>query len=258
MGALDGKTALVTGAGSGIGRAAALALAGEGAYVLVAGRREAPLAETVAAIEATGGGALARSVDLEDGDAAAALGRWAIEQRGRVDVLVNNAGHSTRVRSLRHVDPEEWTSVFRVNVEGVYRLTQSLLEPMIAQGEGTVITVSSMAGLSPSLLGGIPYGAAKAASHNLTRGMNAELRKYGIRACVISPGEANTPILDKRPQPPAAEARETMMQPEDVAEAIVLCATMPQRTLVEQIVMMPTVPRDVSAEVEAAAGPPEG
>jgi NADP-dependent 3-hydroxy acid dehydrogenase YdfG len=160
------------------------------------------------------------------------------------------------VRSIRHVEPEEFASVFRVNVEGVYRLTQSLLESMIARGGGTVITVASRAALNPSLLGGIPYGAAKAAEVALMKGMVAELRGHGIRACTVIPGEVDTPVLDARPSPPDAAARATMMQPEDVAEAILLCARMPARTLVEQIVMLPTRPRDQGAELAAAAAKP--
>jgi len=250
---LANATALITGAGSGIGRATALAFAAEGATLALAGRREGPLEETRAAVEAAGARAMVRSVDLEDGDAAAALGGWALEALGRVDVLVNNAGHSTRVRSIRYVDPQEFASVFRVNVEGVYRLTQSLMPSMVARESGTVITVASKAALDPNLLGGIAYGSAKAAEVALMRGISNELRRHGIRACTIIPGEVDTPVLDARPSPPAAQERARMMQPEDVAAAIVLCATLPGRTLIEQIVMSPTRPRDISAELAAAA-----
>jgi NADP-dependent 3-hydroxy acid dehydrogenase YdfG len=247
------QTIIVTGAGSGIGRATALAFAAPGATLVLAGRRREPLEATAAQARAAGAMALARSVDLEDGDAAAALGEWSLGEFGQVDVLVNCAGHSTRVRSIRYVDAQEFASVFRVNVEGVYRLTQSLLESWVAREQGTVITVASTAALDPNLLGGIAYGAAKAAEAALMRGLNNELRRFGIRACTIIPGEVNTAVLDKRPSPPDHAAREAMMQPEDVAAAIVLCARMPGRTLIEQIVMRPTRPRDTSAESAAAA-----
>ena len=97
-----------------------------------------------------------------------------------------------------------------------------------------------------------PYSAAKAASHNLMRGLNSELRSAGIRATAIVPGEVDTPILEGRPKPPSEEARESMMKPEDVAAAIHFCATMPQRTLIEEIVMMPSKPRNMEAELEVA------
>ena len=258
MGKLSGRVAVVTGGGSGIGKETAILMAAEGAKVVVAGRRQAPLDEVVAGITSAGGEAVAKLVDIEDGDAAAELGRWTLSHYGRVDILVNNAGHSSRARSIRWVGVDEWQSVFRVNVEGVYRLTQAVIEDMLKRGEGTVITVSSMAALNPGLLGGAPYSAAKAASLNLMREINAELRNRGIRACTIIPAEVDTPILNRRPLPPGEKERATMMRPEDVAAAIMLCATMPARTLVEQIVMMPTRQRDVTKDIEAArrAGAP--
>ena len=251
-GALKGQISIVTGAGTGIGRETALKFAAEGATVVIAGRRPEPLDRTVADIAAAGGRAVARPTDLADGDAAEALGRWTLDEYERVDILVNNAGQSSRVRSIRYVDAAEWDAVFNVNVTGVFRLTQSVMESMIARGGGTVITVSSMAAINPGLLGGAPYSAAKAASFNMMRNINGELRAQGLRACTIIPAEVDTPILDRRPLPPDGEARATMMQPEDVADAILLCAAMPARTIVEQIVLLPTTQRDISADIETA------
>lgn len=252
MGVLEGKVSIITGAGTGIGKSAADMFAEAGSALVLAGRRREPLDEVADAARAHGVAVEVRPTDLEDGDAAAELGRWSVERFGRVDILVNNAGHSSRVRSIRYVGPEEWDSVFKVNVEGVYRLTQSVLGNMIERGEGTVITVSSMAALTPGLLGGAPYSAAKAASLNMIRGMNTELAKLGIRACAIMPGEVDTPILENRPRPPDSDDRSTMMQPEDIASAVFLCAAMPQRTIVEQVVMIPTTRRDVTIDMAAA------
>lgn len=252
MGVLEGKVSIITGAGTGIGKSAADMFAEAGSALVLAGRRRAPLDEVADAARDHGVEVEVRPTDLEDGDAAAELGRWSVERFGRVNILVNNAGHSSRVRSIRYVGPEEWDSVFKVNVEGVYRLTQSVLGNMIERGEGTVITVSSMAALNPGLLGGAPYSAAKAASLNMIRGMNTELAKLGIRACAIMPGEVDTPILENRPRPPDSDDRSTMMQPEDIASAVFLCAAMPQRTIVEQVVMIPTVRRDVARDMAAA------
>ena len=252
MGVLDGKVSIITGAGTGIGASAAGMFAEAGSSLVLAGRRRAPLDEVATSAREHGVEVEVRPTDLEDGDAAAELGRWGVERFGRVDILVNNAGHSSRVRSIRYVGPEEWDSVFKVNVEGVYRLTQSVLGNMIERGEGTVITVSSMAALNPGLLGGAPYSAAKAASLNMIRGMNTELAKLGIRACAIMPGEVDTPILENRPRPPDSDDRSTMMQAEDIAQAVFLCAAMPQRTIVEQVVMIPTVRRDVARDMAAA------
>ncbi len=260
MGRLDGTVAIVTGAGSGIGRAAAGMLAEDGAQVVVAGRRLDPLVEATAEIEARGGSAVARQADVEDEAQARDLARWTLKRFGRVDILVNNAGHSSRVKSVRWMDIDTWDSVLRVNVTGPYLLIQEVLPGMLERGEGTIITVTSMAAVNPSGLAGAAYGAAKAGALNLMKNINLELRNRGIRACAIVPAEVDTPILNKRPVVPTAEQRATMMKPEDVASAILLCAVMPQRTLVEEIYMGPTVKRDVREELLAAAreGAPEG
>lgn len=252
MGILSGQVAVVTGAGTGIGRAAAKLLAADGAKVVVVGRRIEPLESVVAEILADGGDAVAFTADLMNGDKAVGVAEFAIESCGRVDILVNNAGFSSRVRSVKYVQPDEWEQVFKINIEAVFRLTQACLPHMLERGSGTVITTSSMAALKPGVLGGSPYSAAKAASLNFSNGLNSELRAEGIRATAIIPAEVDTPILDGRPAPPDEEARKTMMQPEDVARCIHLAATLPQRTVIEEIVVSPTYPRDMSAEMEVA------
>ena len=252
VGRLDGQVAIVTGAGSGIGRATAVMLAAEGATVVAAGRRPAPLDALVAEIAREGGRADARSADVGDPDQAVALARATLERHGRVDILVNNAGSSSRVRNIRWVGRDEWERVFAVNMTGVYALTQAVLPGMIARGGGTIVTVSSAAAFRPGLLGGAPYGAAKAAVRNLMGHIHTVLRDKGIRATTILPAEVDTPILDNRPLVPDARARATMMQPEDVAAAILLCVTMPPRTVVEEIILSPTVARDLSADLAVA------
>jgi NADP-dependent 3-hydroxy acid dehydrogenase YdfG len=260
MGRLDGKVAIVTGGGSGIGRSAAKMLAAEGAQVVVSGRTQSKLDDVTREIGAAGGKAAARAANVERSDEAVGLATWTLEKFGRVDILVNNAGHSSKVRSIRWVGEDEWRSVYDVNVTGVYRLTQAVIPNMLERGEGTVVTVSSMAAIRPGLLGGAPYSSAKAAVRNLMGHINVELRNKGIRATTILPAEVDTPILNNRPLVPDAKARSTMMQPEDVARAILLCATLPPRTVIEEIVMSPTFQRDTTADVAAgrAAGAPPG
>jgi NADP-dependent 3-hydroxy acid dehydrogenase YdfG len=249
---LEGKVALVTGAGTGIGRCAALMLAAEGAAVGIAGRRREPLDDVVKEIEKACGRAAARACDVSKQAEARALGRWAEEALGRVDVLVCNAGHSSKVRAVRWVSDEDWNAVVNVNLNGVFALTQTVIPGMLARGGGTIIAVSSVAGIRPGLLGGSPYGAAKAGVRNFMGSVLSEFRSQGIRATTILPGEVDTPILDRRPFPPDAQARATMMMPEDVAETIVLVATLPQRVAIEEIVMTATYPRDVSQDLEVA------
>ena len=253
MGLLEGQVAIVTGAGTGIGREAAKLLAAEGAHVVVTGRRKAPLDSVVTEIGAVGGRATARAVDIEDREAAIALVQWTVDALGRIDVLVNNAGYSSRARSIRWVQKDDWDGVINVNLNAVYTLTQAVLPNMIERGGGTIVTVSSAAALRPGLIGGAPYGAAKAGVRNLMGHVHTVLRSKGIRATTIMPGEVDTPILARRPLVPDDKARATMMQPEDVARAVLLCATLPPRTVIEEIVMSPTVARDWSVDVAVAA-----
>ena len=257
--ALEHQIAIVTGAGTGIGAAAAKMIAAEKATVVLVGRRIEPLEATKADIEAAAGTAITATADLTNGTAVDQLANDVIQKFGRVDILVNNAGFSSKIRSVRYVQPDEWDSVFKVNMEAVYRLTQACLPVMIEQGQGTIITTSSMSALKPGVLGGSPYSAAKAASRAFSHGLNSELRDRGIRATAIIPAEVDTAILNGRPSVPSAEARKMMMQPEDVAACIHLAATLPPRTVIEEIVVAPTKNRDMSAEIEVAktAGAPQ-
>lgn len=252
MGALDGQVAIVTGAGSGIGREVAIRLGDEGAALALAGRRTEPLETTRELIEKAGGRAAARPTDVGDAEQARALVAWAEAEFGRVDVLVNNAGVNSAARTLATTDVDTWNAVFAVNVTGPLALSRAVLPGMLQRGDGTIITVSSLAAINPGPMAGAAYSASKAAVTNLMGSLNAELRGQGIRACTVFPGEADTDILEKRALVPDAAARATMMRAEDVAAAVVFCATMPPRTLVEQIYLRPTVLRDRRADVQAA------
>ena len=252
MDSLKDKSVILTGAGSGIGRVTAKMLGELGANVFVVGRRENLLKESVKEIEAAGGKGAYLSADLEDGDSAANVAKEAINAFGNIQYLVNNAGHSSKVRSMRYVEKDDWQSVFNVNVEGVYRLTQAILPNMIENGGGTVVTISSMAAINPGLMGGVPYSSAKAAVAAMMTAMRQELREHGIRSCTIYPAEVDTPILDNRPLPPDEQARSTMMQPEDIAETILLCMRMPHRTIIQDLIVSPTIQRDVSEDMKIA------
>jgi NADP-dependent 3-hydroxy acid dehydrogenase YdfG len=251
MGHVDGQVAIVTGGGTGIGRETAKLLAAEGIRVVIAGRRKPPLDEVAAEIERAGGEAISRQADVSNVVEATALAEWTRQTCGRIDVLVNNAGHSSPNRTV-WVEHEEWSRVVDVNLNGVYALTRAVLPAMLERGAGTIVTVTSLAALRPGLISGAAYGAAKAAARNFMQFVHTTLRDQGIRATTIVPAEVDTPILDARPHPPDAAARATLMQAEDVARAILLCVTMPARTVIEEIVMSPTRSRDHGAEIATA------
>ncbi|UUU26620.1 SDR family oxidoreductase [Streptomyces sp. DSM 40750] len=258
-GLLEGKTALVTGAGTGIGRETALMLAEAGATVVLVGRRQHILDEVAAVIKDAGGAAFTRSTHVENADEVRELAEWTRDEAGPVDILVNNAGGAGKVPDVRWTGEEEWNAVMGVNLTAVYLLTQAVLPDMLERGGGSIITISSLAAVRPTLLGGAPYGAAKAGVRNFMTYLHNTFRNDLIRATCILPGEVNTPILDSRAAPPSEEKRAAMVQPEDVARAVLLCATLPQRTVVEELVIAPTLPRDSSADVETSRwiGAPE-
>ncbi len=246
---LKGKVCIITGGGSGIGRATAIGMARQGASVVLVGRTASKVGAVKDELEAMGGVALAFSMDVADASAVKAMVANVLNTYGRVDVLVNNAGHSSPHRKLLTTTPEEVRSVIDSNLVGTIYCCQAVIPGMLEAKEGTIINVASLAGVNPGLLGGMIYSAAKAGVINFTAFLNAEFKNTGIRASVVIPGEVDTPILDKRPVPPSAEARATMVTAEDVAEAILLIAAMPQRTSIPELIIRPTYQRDTSREI---------
>ena len=246
---LENKVCIITGGGSGIGRSAALLMAGEGAKLVVVGRTASKVEDVKAEVATAGGVAEAFALDVADHEAVMAMASSVLERFGRIDILVNNAGHSPLHRKLLTTPPEDIRSVVDSNLVGTIFCTQAVMPAMLEAKEGTIINVSSLAGSNPGLVGGMIYSAAKAAVINFTGFLNVEFRNTGVRASVVIPGEIDTPIMDKRPVPPSAEARTTMAAPEDVAEAIALIARLPQRASIPELTIRPTMLRDTSAEV---------
>ena len=246
---MKGSVCIVTGAGSGIGEATSIMLGGRGAQVVLVGRTLSKLERVRRAIEAGGGAADVRPCDVGDMAAIRRLAEGVLSDYGHVDVLVNNAGFSSRNRTTLKTTPEEAEAMMRVNLMGPFFLTQAVLPGMLARKEGTIVNVSSLSATNPSHLGGSFYGAVKAGLLNFTRCLNIELENSGVRACCILPGEVDTPTLENRPVVPDAGARATMLTAEDVAEAILLAVTSPHRSLVEEITVRPSFRRDLSHEL---------
>jgi NAD(P)-dependent dehydrogenase (short-subunit alcohol dehydrogenase family) len=254
-GSLAGKVAVVTGAGTGIGRAAAIALARAGAQVALSGRRAGPLEEVATEIRRGGGEALVVTGDVSDPAAVEALFAAVSERWGRVDVLLNNAGINTRERNIHDISIKDWLEVVAVNLSGSFFCARKALETMRRQRSGTIINLVSGAGKRAGAIPGVAYSASKAGQASLTQSINSEERAFNIRACSVFPGEVDTPIIDQRPVVPTAEARAAMLQPEDVADAILLVAALPERATIEEIVIRPTVQRDQRSEERLPAAP---
>lgn len=246
---LDGKVCIITGGGSGIGRSTAIMMAKQGTKVVLVGRTASKVEAVQKEIESSGGTANAASLDVADKEAGLQLVKDVVAEFGQVDVLINNAGHSSTHRMLLSTTPEELRSVMDSNLTGSVYMSQAVMPHMLERGEGTIINVSSLAGVNPGLLAGMAYGAAKAAVINFTGFLNSEFKNTGVRASVVIPGEVDTPILNGRPVNPSRESRDTMVTSDDAAEAITLIASLPQRACIPELVIRPTYMRDVSDEI---------
>ncbi|MCZ0205269.1 SDR family NAD(P)-dependent oxidoreductase [Streptomyces achromogenes] len=195
----SGRTALVTGAGSGIGRGVALALAREGAQVVVAGRRRAPLDETVALIEGEGGKALAVTADVSRAEEVRDLVATTVDRFGSLDVAVNNAGVlEGRGRAVGELPEEDWRRMMDINVTGVFLALQAEIAHMRTQPDGgAIVNIASRIGLHSRLPGVAGYAVSKAAVSVLTRSAALDHIADGIRINAVSPGSTATDMSFK-------------------------------------------------------------
>jgi NADP-dependent 3-hydroxy acid dehydrogenase YdfG len=232
---LKGKTAWITGGGSGIGLAGGIALARAGAHVVISGRSADTLKEAEKQVKAAGS-CEALALDVSDKQAVAR----AAERIGRVDILVNSAGINDPKRNFFNVSAEAWDRIVGVNLSGMFYCVQAVLPGMRSRKDGVIINVSSWAGRYTSTLTGPAYNATKHAVVALTESLNMEEGLNGIRATSVLPGEVATPILEKRPVPPPPEVRAKMLQAEDLGKTILFIASLPARACVNELVISPT------------------
>lgn len=239
MTAIKDKVVWLTGAGTGIGAAAALMLAQDGARLVLMGRRLEPLREVARQVGGLGGEASVESVDVGDREAVNAMAGKLLKSLGRVDILVNNAGLNIPDRKLKVLSGDDWDQVIRANLTGAFNMVQAVLPAMRAQGDGQIINVSSMAGKRATGMSGSAYVASKHGLNGLSAEINEEEWPNGIRSSAICPGEVNTPILQKRPIKIDDDEFERMIQPEDMAAAIRFVAQLHPRSNVPEMLMVP-------------------
>lgn len=239
MGLLDDRVAIIAGASSGMGAATARLFAAQGARVALGARSADALASLVDEIEAAGGTARAFPTDATDREAAQALVDAAVEEFGKVDVLVNSVGTNLKQRALTVLDPVDWDMMLATNLSAAFNLTRAVLPQLRAQGEGLIVHYSSGAVQRPDV-SGVAYQASKHGVAGLAYGTMEEEKENGIRVTVIFPGLCNTPLVEKRPTPTPPEVLAKALEPEDVAKAALMVAALPSRAYVPDMRLLPS------------------
>ncbi len=240
MGTLDGKIAWVTGAGTGIGEAAAVWLAKAGCTAIVTGRRREPLERVAGAIADAKG-----KVGIECGD----LTRWSAVQgmaerilaaHGRIDIVVNNAGVNIPNRKWPDITAEGIDALIAGNLTSAAYVTRAVLPSMRERKDGLLIHTASFAGRFIGAVSGPLYTAAKHGVVAMSHTINVEECTNGIRSCVICPAEVATPIMEQRSPPPSKEDRARMLQPDDLGRLVVFVAETPASVCLNEILISPT------------------
>jgi NADP-dependent 3-hydroxy acid dehydrogenase YdfG len=244
-GALAGKVALVTGAASGIGEAAALALAAAGAEVAVCARRADRLAALAARVEAQGRRALVLPGDVTDEAVAERAVAETLSVLGQVDILVNSAG-IIQAGGVENADTAEWRRVMDVNFFASLYCCKAAVPHMRARGSGDIINVSSISGRRSAALFAA-YAPSKHALNAMSEGLRQEVGGSGVRVCVIEPGATATEVAEPMSDPKFREmmrahvGKQGAVMPADVADAIVFVASLPPRANISELLIRPTI-----------------
>jgi len=222
---LDGKVAIVTGAGRGIGRAIALALAREGADVVVNDVDSRSAEATANEVRAMGRRALSIVADVSNGEEVIKMVETAIKAFGKIDILVNNAGIFSSI-PLEDITEENWDKMMKINLKSVFLCSQAVMKPMKRQRSGKIVNIASMAGKVGGIVAGADYAASKAGVMCLTKSLAKQLAPYGINVNAVAPAWIETDMMKDWPR----ETKESILKqiplgrfgkPEEVAEAVV-------------------------------------
>jgi NADP-dependent 3-hydroxy acid dehydrogenase YdfG len=245
MGHLQGKVALVTGASSGIGEAAALALGAAGATVAVSARRTERLQDLAKKIEATGGSAIVLTGDVADEASAKGFVSDTVARAGRLDILVNSAG-LIQPGGVENANTEQWRRLLDVNLLGTLYTCSAAIPHMRAQGGGDIINISSISGRRATKDFN-PYATSKFGLTAMNEGLRQEVGGYGIRVCIIEPGATTSEVAEGIVDPNIREAmRKHVTKPgamtaEDIAAAIMFVVALPPRANVTEMLIRPTI-----------------
>jgi NADP-dependent 3-hydroxy acid dehydrogenase YdfG len=236
---LAGSVCVITGASAGIGRACALSLAREGASLVLVARRKPRLDELVEMVHSAGGRAIAVVGDVREEETAQRAMRAAKEHFGTVHILLNNAGMGN-YKPLIETGAEEYDEMMDTNVRSTFLFTRHAVPLMIEQRSGTILMLSSMAG-KYGFAGEAVYCATKFAQVGFAQALDKELRPSGIRVGVICPGGVKTEFALGKGRTEEGVAQSGMLDPEDVAEAVLLVCTLPAHGRIIEIQLRPMV-----------------
>lgn len=239
---VDAKIAWITGAGSGIGEACALAFARSGALVALSGRRREALESVAAKIAERGGKSVIGEGDMADPETPTRIATT-LAGLGQLAWVVNAAGVNVVERRWSQLTPASIAALVDGNLNAALYVTQAALPLLRAGGGGVLVHVASWLAHFPSTLGGSIYTAAKSAVVAMSHTLNMEEGANGIRSCVLSPGEVVTPLMDKRPVPVTAAERAVMLKPGDLADFILHIASLPPHVCVNEVIISPTANR---------------
>jgi NADP-dependent 3-hydroxy acid dehydrogenase YdfG len=236
---LEGKIALITGGGSGVGAATARLFLEEGAKIAIAGRDGEKL-KNVADSLGAGANLIHLSCDVTDFAAVEHLVAEVTKRFGRIDILVNNAGTNIKARKMRELTIEAWTQLVRTNLDGAFFCIKAVLPQMIQRKDGVIVNINSVSGKRAYPLAGAGYAAGKFGLHAVAGCLANEELESNIRVSSIYPGEIDTPILNERPSPVTEEHRSKILKPEDVAQAVLFVASLPASVSVPELIIKPT------------------
>jgi serine 3-dehydrogenase len=239
LASLNGQVVVIVGASSGIGRAAAVLFARDGAKVVAAARRADRLQTLEQELAKEQREITVRSVDASKPSDMQQLAADILAQFGKVDVLVYATGTNIRDRAMNRLTPELWNSVVDVNLNGAFYATHAVLPSMRAAGAGHLIYISSISGVITDV-SGAAYQASKRGMLGMAHAIRMEEKQNNIRTSVICPGLVDTELLEQRPVKPDPETLAKALQPEDVAEAILYVAKLPPRAAIPELHMMPS------------------
>lgn len=234
----DDVRILVTGGSSGIGLAIARAFLAEGARVAIVGRDLAKLQAADSSLASSK--LITCAADVSDWHSVQRMVNEVNVAMAGVDVLVNNAGTNIKSRSFRELTPESWRQLVGVNLDSAFFCIHALLPQMLERKSGFICNINSIAGRRAWPVSGAGYASAKFGMSALGTCLGAEERDSGIRVTNIYPGEVDTPLMRQRPMPPTPEQLAKLLQPEDVAAAVLFAAGLPPRAHVSELVIKPT------------------